>query len=222
MRSGQQAALGHDLLDFMDALVLPQATLGGYDWGGRAACLVAALWPERARGLVTGGGYNIFDHAGMARPAAAASERRLWYQYYFHTPRGEAGLRERRRELCRFIWGLWSPGWRFDDATFEASAAAFDNPDFVDVVIHSYRHRFGNVAGDPAFDATEARLARQPQIGVPTVALFGDTGDLANPADANETGRFPGRYRFEVLPGIGHNIPQEAPEAFARAVLDVS
>jgi len=215
--------LGHDLLDFMDALGVRQATLAGYDWGGRAACIVAALWPERARGLVTGGGYNIFDHAAMARPAAAAQERRLWYQYYFQTPRGEAGLRERRRELCRFIWGLWSPEWRFDDEVFDASAAAFDNPDFVAVVIHSYRHRFGHVAGNSAFDETEARLARQPQIEVPTIALVGDDGDLADPGEADEdAGLFPNRYRIERLPGIGHNIPQEAPEAFARAVLEVA
>ena len=222
MRSGQQAALGHDLLDFMDALDVRQATLAGYDWGGRAACIVAALWPERARGLVSGGGYNLFDHAVMARPAAAAQEHRLWYQHLFNAPRGPAALRERRRELCRFIWSLWSPRWGFDDATFDASAAAFDNPDFVDVVIHSYRHRFGNVAGDPAFEATEAKLAGQPRIGVPTVTLFGDSGDMAKPGDADEADRFSGRYRWGVLPGIGHNIPQEAPEAFARAVLEVS
>ncbi len=222
LRSGQQAALGQDLLDFMDALGVPQATLAGYDWGGRAACIVAALWPERVRGLVTGGGYNIFDHAAMARPAAAAQEHRLWYQHLFNTPRGPDALRERRRELCRFIWGLWSPAWRFDDATFDASAAAFDNPDFVDVVIHSYRHRFGNVAGDPTYDATEARLARQPHIGVPTVVLVGDTGDMADPEEADDVAQFSGRVRGEVLPGIGHNIPQEAPEAFARAVLDLA
>ena len=219
-RSGQQAALGHDLLDFMDALGVRQATLAGYDWGGRAACIVAALWPESARGLVSGGGYNLFDHPAMARPAAAAQERRLWYQYYFNTPRGEAGLRERRRELCRFIWGLWSPDWRFDDATFDASAAAFDNPDFVAVVVHSYRHRFGAVAGDPVFDATEARLARQPRIGVPTVSLVGESGEFAG--DPDQAAQFSGRFRAEALPGIGHNIPQEAPEAFARAVLEVS
>ncbi len=222
LRSGQQAALGQDLLDFMDALGVTQATLAGYDWGGRAACIVAALWPERARGLVTGGGYNIFDHAKMARPVAAAQERRLWYQYYFHTPRGADGLRERRRELCRFIWSLWSPAWRFDDATFDASAAAFDNPDFVETVIHSYRHRFGYVAGDPVFDTTEAKLAGQPKIGVPTVVLFGDSGDLATPEKSSDHSQFSGQCRGEVLPGIGHNIPQEAPEAFARAVLELS
>lgn len=222
LRSGQQAALGHDLLDFMDALGVRQATLAGYDWGGRAACIVAALWPERARGLVTGGGYNIFDHAAMARPAAAAQEHRLWYQHYFNTPRGVAGLTERRRELCRYIWGLWSPAWRFDDATFEASAAAFDNPDFVAVVIHSYRHRFGNVAGDPAFDATEARLTRLPHIDVPTVALFGDASGFFDDETDDEANQFGAQYRALRLPGIGHNIPQEAPETFARAVLDVS
>ncbi len=225
LRSGQQAALGHDLRDFMDALAVPQATLAGYDWGGRAACVVAALWPERARGLVTGDGYNIFDHAAMAQPVAPAHEHRLWYQFYFHSPRGEIALRERRAELCRYIWEIWSPAWRFDDATFAASAPSFDNPDFAEVVRHSYRHRFGYVPGDPAFDATEALLARQPEIVVPTVALFGANDGLNAPGEVDplqSSTQFTGRYRTGLLPGIGHNIPQEAPEAFARAVLEVT
>src|SRR5262245_35179319 len=148
-RSGQQGALGQDLLDLLDALALPSAMLAGYDWGGRAACIVAALWPARVRGLVTCGGYNIQDVAGAAAPQPPEQEHRLWYQYYFHTERGRAGLAANRRALARLLWRLWSPNWEFDDATFERSAASFDNPDFVEVVIHSYRVRFGYAPGDP-------------------------------------------------------------------------
>jgi pimeloyl-ACP methyl ester carboxylesterase len=140
-RSGQQAALGHDLQALLDALSIPSAVLGGYDWGGRAACVVAALWPERARGLVSCGGYNIQDIAASATPRPPDEEHRYWYQYYFHGERGRAGLTKYRRELCKLLWQLWSPSWKFDDATFERTAASFDNPDFVDVVIQSYRHR---------------------------------------------------------------------------------
>ncbi len=225
MRSGQQAALGCDLRDFMDALAIPRAVVAGYDWGGRAACIVAALWPERVAGLVTGGGYNLFDHAAMAAPQPAAREHRLWYQYYFHTPRGEAGLRERRRELCRYIWSVWSPLWAFGDADFDASAASFDNPDFVEVVIHSYRHRFGYAPGDPALEPVEALLAAQPAITVPTISLEGDSDgvDVTSPDAADpDAARFTGPYRRIILPGIGHNLPQEAPAAFADAVLDLS
>ncbi len=225
MRSGQQAALGCDLRDFMDALSIPRAVVAGYDWGGRAACIVAALWPERVAGLVTGGGYNLFDHAAMATPLPAASEHRLWYQYYFHTPRGEAGLRERRRELCRYIWSVWSPLWAFGDAAFDASAASFDNPDFVNVVLHSYRHRFGYAPGDPALEPVEALLAGQPAITVPSISLEGDSDGLdvaALDAADPDTAHFTGPYRRVILPGIGHNLPQEAPAAFADAVFDLS
>ena len=163
-RSGQQAVLGHDLLALMDALAIPSAVLGGYDWGGRAACIVAALWPERVRGLVSCGGYNIQDIAGSARPQPPESEYRHWYQYYFHGERGRAGLAQNRRELSRLLWRLWSPNWRFDDATFERTAEAFDNPDFVDVVIQSYRHRFMLASGDPALEKTETLLAARPKI----------------------------------------------------------
>jgi pimeloyl-ACP methyl ester carboxylesterase len=175
LRSGQQAALAADLLALLDALALPDAVLAGYDWGGRAACIVAALWPDRARGLVTCTGYNIQNIAAAGAPASPEHERRLWYQYYFHAERGRAGLTVNRRALCRLLWQLWSPEWQFDDATFDRSAAAFDNPDFVDVVIHSYRHRFGSLApGDPAYDAIERQLAAQPVITVPTINLHGD------------------------------------------------
>ncbi len=158
-RSGEQAALGADLLALMDALALPQAVLAGYDWGGRAACVVAALWPERCAGLLSFNSYNIQHIDRAMLPDTPENEQRLWYQYYFHSERGRAGLARDRRALCRLLWRTWSPTWSFDDATYARSAAAFDNPDFVDVVIHSYRHRFGLVAGDPALADIEARLA---------------------------------------------------------------
>jgi pimeloyl-ACP methyl ester carboxylesterase len=161
-RSGQQAALGNDLRELMDALAIERAVLAGYDWGGRAACIVAALWPQRVRGLVTGNGYNIQDIAASARPQAPAQEHRFWYQYYFHTERGRAGLEQNRRVLCRYIWQIRSPNWKFDDVTYERSAASFDNPDFVAVTIQSYRHRFGYAPGDPELEAIEQRLAAQP------------------------------------------------------------
>jgi len=221
-RSGQQAALGQDLLDLLDALAIPRATLAGYDWGGRAACIVAALWPERAAGLVSCTGYNLQDIAASARPAAPEQEHRLWYQYYFHTERGRAGLEADRSGIARLLWRLWSPEWRFDEASFAASATAFENPDFVPVVIQSYRHRFGYAPGDPALDGIEAALAPQPSIGVPTIVLHGGA-DGVGPAEASARHHrhFAGPYERRVLPGIGHNLPQEAPEAFARAVLDL-
>jgi pimeloyl-ACP methyl ester carboxylesterase len=218
-RSGQQAALARDLLDLLDGLALPKAVLAGYDWGGRAACIVAALWPERVRGLVSGCGYNLQDIPGSAAPADPAQEHRYWYQYYFHTERGRAGLQENRRALCRLLWRLWSPNWRFDDATFERSAISFDNPDFVSVVIQSYRHRFGYAAGDPALDAIERHLAAQPAIAVSTIVLHG-AGDGVHPPEGSAAhGRhFTGPYRRVVVPVIGHNIPQEAPEAVVDSV----
>ncbi|GGE07201.1 alpha/beta hydrolase [Aureimonas endophytica] len=222
-RSGQQAALGIDLLAFMDALAIPRAVLGGYDWGGRAACIVAALHPERVTGLVSGGtGYNIQNIPQGSEPEAPEAEHRFWYQYYFHSERGRRGLSENRRELCRYIWRLWSPSWTFDAATFDATARAFDNPDFVEIVIHSYRHRFGGVAGDPRLDAIEARLAAQPPIAVPTIALHGadDGVDPPSPEDTDAT-HFTGPYQQRIVPGAGHNLPQEAPDAFADALLAV-
>ncbi len=219
MRSGQQAALGRDALALLDALKLPSAVLAGYDWGGRAACIVAALWPGRARGLVTAEGYNIQDIAGAANPKPPAQEHQLWYQYYFHSERGRRGLSADRGGVCRLLWQLWSPSWSFDDAQFARTAAAFDNADFVDVVIHSYRHRFGGVPGDPALDEVEAKLASSPTITVPTIALHGlDDGVSDGISGASQ---FKGPYQERILPGVGHNIPQEAPDAFARAVMDV-
>lgn len=222
LRSGQQAALAQDLLDLMDALGIGRATLAGYDWGGRAACIVAALHPERVRGLVTGDGYNIQDVAGAAAPKDPESEHRLWYQYYFHTPRGRDGLAANRAELSLLLWRLWSPSWRFDEATHARSAASFDNPDFVDVVVHSYRVRFGYAAGDPALEPMERALAAQPAIAVPTISLCGaEDGVGPPPAVDEDADRFTGGYERRVLAGVGHNIPQEAPGETVRALLDL-
>ncbi|MDT3720101.1 alpha/beta hydrolase [Pseudomonas oryzihabitans] len=219
-RSGQQAALAHDVLALLDALGLERATLAVYDWGGRAAGIVAALWPERVSGLVLGDGYPIQDIARAAtQPAAPAAELRYWYQYYFHGERGRAGLTAQRREFCRLLWSLWSPTWRFSDATYALTAAAFDNPDFVATVIHSYRHRYGLAPDDPAYAETEARLAAQPPIRVSTTVLAGaDDGVSTLQEEAAIARHFRGPFRYEVLPLCGHNLPQEAPAAFAAAV----
>jgi pimeloyl-ACP methyl ester carboxylesterase len=221
-RSGEQAALGHDLLALMDALHIPRAVLVGYDWGGRAACIVAALWPERVAGLITGAGYNIQDIASSGRPAPPAQEVRYWYQWYFQTERGRVGLAQNRRPLCRLLWEQWSPTWRFDDTTFERSAVSFNNPDFVDVVIHSYRHRYGAAPGDPAVAAIEARLAQRPSIAVPSITLQGavDGVNLVE-GSAGHARYFTGPYDRRVLPNVGHLLPHEAPEPHVRAVLEM-
>jgi pimeloyl-ACP methyl ester carboxylesterase len=221
-RSGQQAALGQDLLDLLDALHIPSAALVGYDWGGRAACIVAALWPERARCLVSAGGYNIQNIAAAMVPLPPEQERRLWYQYYFHSERGRAGLQANRYTLCRLLWQLWSPNWQFDEATYARTAKSFDNADFVDVVIQSYRHRFGYAAGDAALETIEQRLAERPVIGVPTIVLHGEGNGVSRPdASAPQAGFFSGRYERRVIPVVGHNIPQEAPQVVVQAVLDL-
>jgi len=221
-RSGQQAALGHDLIELMNALSLNRAALVGYDWGGRAACIVAALWPERVRCLITGGAYNVQNIARSGVPASPEQERRFWYQYYFNTERGRAGLAANRREFCRLIWQLWSPNWAFDDATFAGTAASFDNPDFVEVTIHSYRHRFRNAAGDPALEPIEQRLAAQPKISVPTIALHGDANDVGPPETSADHARFfTGRYERRLIPRAGHNLPQEVPEIVTGATIEL-
>jgi len=222
MRSGEQAALGNDLKEMMDALAIPSAVLAGYDWGGRAACIVAALWPERVRGLVTCGGYNMHDVAGSAKPASAEQEHRYWYQYYFHTERGRAGLTENRRGIAKLLWKLWSPNWNFDDATFARTAVSFDNPDFVDVVIHSYRVRYGYVQGDPALAAIERKLAAKPLIGVPAITLQGEAPGTTPPeASAGHARFFTGAYQRRTIPLVGHNVPQEAPRETAQAVIEL-
>jgi len=222
LRSGQQGALGNDLRELMEALGVERAVLAGFDWGGRAACIVAALWPERVIGLVTANGYNIQDIAASAIPQSPAQERRFWYQYYFHTERGRAGLEANRQSLCRLLWELWSPQWRFSDATFAHSAASLDNPDFVAVTIQSYRHRYGNAPGDPALEEIERRLAAQPPITVPAIALQGEVDGVLPPESSEGHARFfTGPYQRRLLSGVGHNPPQEAPTAFAAAVLEL-
>ena len=222
-RSGEQAALGADLLALMDALSIDTALIGGYDWGGRAACVVAALWPERVKGLVScGSGYNIQNIAAATNPAPPEQELRFWYQHYFQTERGRRGLTSHRESLCALLWKLWSPTWRFDQATFERSAAAFANPDFVEVVIHSYRHRYGNVPGDPALAGIEAQLATQPPIAVPTVVLHGHDDGVDPIAQTDRDAKhFIGPYQRKILPGVGHNLPQEAPTTFVEAMLSL-
>jgi pimeloyl-ACP methyl ester carboxylesterase len=221
-RSGQQAALGKDVLDLMDALDLPKAALVGFDWGGRGACIAAALWPQRVHCLVSANGYNIQDIAGSVRPGPPEQEHRLWYQYYFHTERGRAGLTANRRELCKLLWQLWSPNWKFDDATFARSAPSFDNPDFVDVVIQSYRHRFGYAPGDPALEGIERELAARPPITVPTIVLQGEGDGVGVATRADTQARFfTGRYERRLIPLIGHDVPQEAPKETVAAVRDL-
>jgi pimeloyl-ACP methyl ester carboxylesterase len=221
-RSGQQAALGADLRDFMDALDIAAAVLGGYDWGGRAACVVAALWPERARGLVSITGYNIQNIPESGRPASATTELRYWYQWYFQTERGRAGLRANRRELSHLLWRLWSPNWQFDSDTFTRTAESFDNEDFVEVTIQSYRHRYANAPGDPALEDLEVRLAAQPPIAVPTIILHGEA-DGVTPADTSDRAahHFTARYERRLVPVAGHFLSREAPDAVVRAVRDL-
>jgi pimeloyl-ACP methyl ester carboxylesterase len=212
LRSGEQAALGADLLALMDALGVQDAVLAGYDWGGRAACVVAALWPERCRALVSFNSYNIQNIATALKPDSPSNEHRLWYQYYFHSERGRAGLIADRRGIIELLWRLWSPTWKFDSETFLRSAPAFDNPDFVDVVIHSYRHRFGLVPGDPAYAGMEARLAQSPTINVPTITFDGADDGVRSPSSASaQAHRFSGAREHRVVPGVGHYMPQEVP-----------
>ena len=222
-RSGQQAALGADLLALLDALAIPKAVLAGYDWGGRAACVVAALHPERVRGLVScGTGYNIQNMARARAPVAPEKEHRYWYWYYLNSKRGQTALAQDRIAFCRELWHLFSPTWKFDEATFARSAAAFDNPNFVDVVLHSYRYRIGEVPGDPALEGIEKSLLAQPAITVPTVVLQG-ADDGVDPPETPDSAasHFQGSYTRRILPNIGHNLPQEAPTAFVQAVLEL-
>ena len=216
---------GYGPTQFLSAETLrsgQQAVLGGYDWGGRAACVVSALWPERVHGLVSCTGYNIQDIPNSARPADPEQEARMWYVWYFHTERGRNGLTQNRAALAKLLWKMWSPSWAFDDATFARSAPSLDNDDFVDVVIHSYRHRTGSVSGDPRYLLSETRLAAQPAIDVPTIALHG-TDDNVTPVQGSETHghRFTSHYERRVLPGVGHNAPQESPREFADAVIEL-
>lgn len=221
LRSGEQAALGMDLVDLLTALKLNRPVVAGYDWGGRAACVASAIRPDLVGGLVTGSGYNLFGPAAAA-PLPPEIEHILWYQYYLHNERGRAMLETNRQGFCRLLWKLWSPGWAFDEVTFSQSSKALDNPDFVEVVLHSYRHRAGLVAGDPALGDLAARLEReQPPIGVPTIALYGDAGPMGG-APSPKSDHFTAHWEYRVLAGAGHNLPQEAPQAFAAAILDLA
>jgi pimeloyl-ACP methyl ester carboxylesterase len=221
-RSGEQAAVGADLIALMDALDIKRAVFSGYDWGGRAACVAAALWPDRCTGLVSVNSYLIQDIARFMIPAKPEREVALWYQYYFQLERGRAGLAANRREIAKLLWKQWSPNWHFDDATFERTAVAFDNPDYVDVVIHSYRHRFGLADGDPQYADLQRRLAALPVIPVPSITLDGD-GDGVAPANDGtaSAAKFTGNRSHRVIPHAGHNLPQEEPEAFADAVVEL-
>ena len=221
-RMAQQAAIGQDLLDFMNALGLAAAGLAGYDWGGRAACIAAILAPERVRALVTVGGYNVQNALAPPRPASAVEERAYWYQWYFNTERGRLGLERNRREICRLLWQEWSPGWRFDDATFDRTAPSFDNPDFVPVAIHSYRVRYGNTPSDPRLEAAERRLAARPPITVPTVVLHGADDTVVPPhRSEGHLTLFPAGTERHVVAGVGHFLPREDPGAIVDALLKV-
>jgi pimeloyl-ACP methyl ester carboxylesterase len=223
MRSGQQGAIGSDLKELMDALGIERGTLAGYDWGGRAACVVAALWPERVHSLVSVGGYNIQDIAKNVRPEAADLEWRYWYQWYFNTARGVEGLTANRHDLCRLIWKMWSPNWTFDDATYAATGPAFDNPAFVDIVIHSYRHRYQAAPNDITYEPIERRLAQKPKITAPTIVFHG-AEDQVDPPHLSEGDavHFTASYRREVVPIAGHFFPREAPQKVVAAVLELN
>lgn len=220
-RSGQQAALGRDVIDLMDALSIDRAIVAGYDWGGRAAAVSAALFPERIEGLVTVSGYPIQDIAGSVEPDLPAEEKLSWYQYYFHSERGRRGLERHREDLCRGLWRDWSPEWAEADNAFAASAVSLHSPDFVDVVIHSYRHRCGLAEGDPRYDELEARLARRPTITVPTVSVDSGADGFGWFDSSEHASHFSGPFRRVVLPGAGHNPPQEDPEGFSGALLSL-
>ncbi|MBG6239987.1 pimeloyl-ACP methyl ester carboxylesterase [Mycetocola sp. CAN_C7] len=220
-RSGQQAAVGADVIELMDVLAIDHAVFAGFDWGGRAACVAAALWPERCVALVSVTGYLIQNIAASAKPLSPVTEAGLWYFFYFATERGRAGLEANRREIARIVWERNSPEWAFTEADLDLAAAAFENPAYVDVVIHSYRHRLGLALGHPLYGALERRLESSPPIGVPTVTLDGGAdGNFPATAGHGYAQHFVGTHRHHIVLGAGHNLPQEKPEAFADAVLE--
>jgi pimeloyl-ACP methyl ester carboxylesterase len=222
MRNGEQAVLALDVIALLDALGIERAVLAGFDWGARTADIVAALWPERCTALVSVSGYLIGSQAAGKLPLPPAAELQWWYQYYFATERGRVGYDTYRRDFAKLIWRTASPKWNFDDATFDRSAASFDNPDHVEIVIHNYRWRLGLAEGEAEYDDLEQRLAQGPVIGVPTITLEGDANGAPHPDPSSYAGKFSGAYSHRTIQGgIGHNLPQEAPEAFAKAVIDV-
>ncbi|WPN55871.1 alpha/beta hydrolase [Pseudomonas sp. P9_31] len=221
VRNGQPAALASDVIDFMDALKIKQAVLGGYDWGARSADIVSALWPERVKALVSVSGYLIGNQAAGKNPLPPKAELQWWYQFYFATDRGRAGYEKNTHDFAKLIWQLASPKWAFDDATFDRSAKALDNPDHVDITVFNYRWRLGLVQGETRYDALEQKLATTPSISVPTITLEGDANGAPHPAPEDYAKRFTGQYEFRLISGgIGHNLPQEDPQAFAKAVID--
>jgi len=222
-RMAEQAAIGQDVIDFADALKLTQFAVAGYDWGGRAAQVAAALHPNRVRAGVFVAGYSIQDVFSAPRPAAPQVEAAFWYQWYFNTDRGRAGLAQNRRALCKLLWQQWSPTWKFSDATYDQTAPSFDNADFVDCVIHSYRHRNLNAKGDPQFDAVEHQLAMRPKIDVPVILLYGADDGLARPSadGAGDRMLFPKLVDRRIVPGAGHFLPREKPEAMSSALLQL-
>jgi pimeloyl-ACP methyl ester carboxylesterase len=221
-RNGQQSVVAVDIIALMDALKIEKAILGGFDWGARTADIIAALWPERCKALVSVSGYLIGSQQAGKVPLPPQAELQWWYQYYFATERGRAGYEKYRHDFAKLIWQIASPQWDFDDATFERSAAAFDNPDHVSVVIHNYRWRLGLAHGEPKYDDLEKRLAEGPDITVPTITLEGDANGAPHLDASAYTKKFTGRYEHRVITGgVGHNLPQEAPQAFAQAVIDV-
>jgi pimeloyl-ACP methyl ester carboxylesterase len=222
LRNGEPAALGTDVIALMDALKIGQATLAGYDWGARTAGIVAALWPERVKGLVAVSGYLIGSQEAGKQPLPPSAELQWWYQFYFATERGQAGYEKNRHAFAKLIWQTASPQWRFDDATFDRSAAALDNPDHVAITVHNYRWRLGLAAGEAKYAGLESRLAQFPAISVPSITMEADANGAPHPAPASYAKRFTGKYQHRQLPGaIGHNLPQEAPRAFAEAVIEV-
>jgi len=222
-RTGEQAAIGQDLIDFADALKLDRFVVAGYDWGCRASCIAAALHPDRVRAAVLIGGYTIQDTLAPPQPASPEIEHALWYQWYFNTERGRAGLAANRRSFCRLLWQLWSPTWHFSDEMYNRTAASFDNPDFVDVVIHSYRHRNGNASGDVRFMAMERILAQRPKIHAPAIILHGADDGVARPlADSpSERAMFTSLVARRVIPAAGHFLPREKPDAVSSALLEL-
>jgi pimeloyl-ACP methyl ester carboxylesterase len=220
-RNAQQSAFALDIIALLDALKIERAILAGYDWGSRTADIVAALWPHRTKALVSTTGYLITNREASKTPLPPGAEWAWWYQYYFSTERGELGLERNRHDLAKLIWRFNSPTWNFDDATFDRTAASFTNPDYVSIVIHNYRWRLGLAQGDPRYDQLEARLATRPTIAVPTITVDAELDPFTPAGDgASYRDRFTGEYRHRTFPGIGHNVPQEAPRAFAQAVID--
>ena len=223
LRSGQQAALGYDLLNLMNSIKIDKAILAGYDWGGRAACVVAALYPERCLGLISCNGYNIQDIKNSSKPSNPNTEQKLWYQYFFHSERGRLGLINKRHDFIKYLWQTWSPSWDFNDEIYGLSKKSFDNSDFVDVVVHSYKHRFGIVAGDPKFDLIEKELSKQPTISVPSITIDGETDGVSGLSNITKIKqKFSSHVRHQILPNTGHNVPQEDPKNFSKAVLELA